>query len=140
MTHCYLPGLISAYPTSNVQHLLLFFVLFLGNFLNSSSCGCSTAKSTTPPHETFFPPLNGTEHGPKPSLVTRDRELVSVLQVRIKHGDLNPRPLTPQSVTLPTIPRAGPRLDTDDAIVWFCPGLQNQIFYFNSDDANSERA
>ena len=35
-----------------------------------------------------------------------DRELVSVLEVRIEPGDLNPRPLTTQSVTLPTIPRA----------------------------------
>ena len=42
----------------------------------------------------------------QPSLTTRDRELVSVLDVRIESGDLNPRPTTPQSVTLPTIPRA----------------------------------
>ena len=35
-----------------------------------------------------------------------DRELVSVLEVRIELGNLNPRPKTPQSVTLPTIPRA----------------------------------
>ena len=54
-----------------------------------------------PPQETFFSPLNGTEHGSQPSLTTRDRELVSVLEVRIEPGDLNPRPLTPQSVTLP---------------------------------------
>ena len=50
--------------------------------------------------------LNGTEHGFQPSLTTRDRELVSVLEVIIEPGDLNPRPLTPQSVTLPTLPRA----------------------------------
>ena len=55
----------------------------------------------------LFPPLNGTEHGSQPSLNTRDRELVSVLEVRIEPGDLNPRPLTPQSVTQPTIQRAG---------------------------------
>ena len=79
--------------------------LFLGSFLNS--CCCSMAKSKTPPHETFFPPVNGTEHGSQPSLTTRDRELVSVLKVRIDPGDLNPSPLTPRSVTLPTIPRAG---------------------------------
>ena len=84
---------------------LFCFCLFLGSFLNS--CGCSTAKSKTPPHETFFPPLNSTEHGSQKSLTTRDRELVSVLEVRIEPGDLNLRPLTPQSVTLPTIPRAG---------------------------------
>ena len=55
----------------------------------------------------FFYPLTGTEHGFQPSLTTRDRELVSVQEVRIEPGDLNQRPLTPQSVTLPTIPRAG---------------------------------
>ena len=55
----------------------------------------------------FFPPLNKTEHGSQPSLTTRDRELVSVLEVRIEPGDLNQGPLTQQSVTLPTIPRAG---------------------------------
>ena len=53
----------------------------------------------------FFYPLTGTEHGSQPSLTTLDRELVSVLEVRIEPGDLNPRPLTPQSVTLPTLPR-----------------------------------
>ena len=37
--------------------------------------------------ETFFHPLNGTEHGSPPSLTTRDRELVSVLEVRIEPGD-----------------------------------------------------
>ena len=53
----------------------------------------------------FFYPLASTEHGSQPSLTTRDRELVSVLEVRIEPGDLNPRPLTPQSVTLPTLPQ-----------------------------------
>ena len=48
----------------------------------------------------------GAEHGSQPSLTTRDRELVSVLEVRIEPGDLNPGPLTPQSVTLSTLPRA----------------------------------
>ena len=55
----------------------------------------------------FFYPLTGTEHGSQPSVTTHDRELVSVLEVRIEHGYLNPRPLTQQSVTLPTLPRAG---------------------------------
>ena len=55
----------------------------------------------------FFLPTTGIELGSKPSVTTRDRELVSVLEVRIEPGDLNPRPLTPQSVTLPTLPQAG---------------------------------
>ena len=70
---------------------------FLGSFL--ISCGCSAAKSGMSLHRMrLFPPLNGTEHGSQPSLTTRDRELVSVLEVRIEPGDLNQRPLTPQSV------------------------------------------
>ena len=83
-------------------HLLFFIFVFCVVFLNS--CGCSTAKLMTPPQETFFHPLNGTEHGSHPSLTTRDRELVTVLEVRNEPGDLNPRPLTPQSVNLPTVP------------------------------------
>ena len=59
----------------------------------------------------FCYPLTGTEHSSKPSLTTRDRELVSVLEARIEPGDLNPMqrptPVTPQSVTLPTLPLAG---------------------------------
>ena len=55
----------------------------------------------------FFYPLAGTELGSQPSLTARDRELVSVLEIRIEPGDLNPRPLTPQSVTIPTLPPAG---------------------------------
>ena len=54
----------------------------------------------------FFYALNGTEHGSQPSLTSRVRELFYVLEVRIEPGDLNQRPPTPQSVTLPTIPRA----------------------------------
>ena len=38
--------------------------------------------------------------GCRVSLTTRDREQVSVLEARIEPGDLNRRPLTPQSVTL----------------------------------------
>ena len=81
--------------------------IFLGgSCLNS--CGCLTAKSKTPPQETiFFYPLAGTELVSQPSLTARDRDLVSVPEIRIEPGDLNPRPLTPQSVTLPTLPRAG---------------------------------
>ena len=43
------------------------------------------AKSKTPQQETFFYSLIGTEHGFQPSLTTRDRELVSVLEVRTKN-------------------------------------------------------
>ena len=84
--------------------LCFVFVLFLGSFLNS--CGCSMAKSKTPPLRLFCYALTGTEHGAQPSLTCHDLELVSVLEIRIEPGDLNPRPLTPQSVTLPTLPRA----------------------------------
>ena len=52
----------------------------------------------------LFYPLTCTEHGSQPFLTTRDRELVSALEVRIKPGDLNQRHLTQQSVTLPTVP------------------------------------
>ena len=52
----------------------------------------------------FLHTLNGTEHGSLPSLTTSNRELVSVLEVRIEPKDLNPGPLTPHSVTLPTLP------------------------------------
>ena len=38
----------------------------------------------------FFYPLNGTENWSPPSLTTCDGELVSVLEVRIEPGDLNP--------------------------------------------------
>ena len=57
------------------------YFLFWGSFLNS--CGCSVAKSKIPP-DAFFSPLNGTEHGSQPPLTTRDRELVSVLEIRIE--------------------------------------------------------
>ena len=71
-----------------VTRYQLFCFWFLGNFLNS--CGCSAAKSKTPPQETIFLyPLASTELGSQPSLTARDRELVSVLEVRIKPGDLN---------------------------------------------------
>ena len=56
------------------------------------------AKSKTPPQETIFFSLTGTECGSQPSLTTRDRELVSVLEVRIEPRDMNPRSLTSQSV------------------------------------------
>ena len=58
----------------------------------------------------FFHQVDGTECGSTPPLTTRDRELVSVLEVGIEPGDFNPRLLTPQSVTLPILPRAGVRV------------------------------
>ena len=89
-----------------MKNVLYFFVcLFLGNFLNS--CGCSAAKSKTPPHETIFFTHLPVQSLSQLSLTARDRELVSVLEIRIEPGDLNPRPLTPQSITLLTLPRAG---------------------------------
>ena len=94
---------------------VLFLFLSLGSFLNS--CIYSTAKSKTPPYETFSPPLNGTDHGSQPSLTTRDRELASVLEVIIEPGDLNQRPLTTLSVALPTIPRAILVVNTDPVSV-----------------------
>ena len=72
----------------------------------------------------FFRPLNGTENGSPPSLTTLDRELISVLEVRIEPGDLNPRPLTSQSVTLLTLPRAGLNLLTD---MYFSKRTYNSI-------------
>ena len=80
-----------------VVTLHMFLFLFLCSFLNG--CGCSTAKPMTPPRETFFHLINASEHGSYPSLTTRDRELVSVLEVRIEPEDLNRRPLTPQCPT-----------------------------------------
>ena len=43
-------------------------------------------------------------------LTTRDRKLVSVLEDEMRALSLNPRPLNPQSVTVPTLPRAGRRI------------------------------
>ena len=90
-SHCSSPG----------AHLVPIFLLVLVFFLNS--CGCSK----TPPLVSFFHPLNGTEHGSPPFLTTCDRELVSVLEVSIESEDLNLRPPTLQSITLPTLPQAG---------------------------------
>ena len=58
----------------------------------------------------FFLPTYRYRAWVQPSLTARDRELVSALEVRIEPGDLNPRSLTHQSATLPTLPRAG----------WYC--------------------
>ena len=44
--------------------------------------------------------------------------MVSVLEVRIELGDFNPRPLTPQSVILPTLPRAGLGVDRNVSILF----------------------
>ena len=77
------------------KYIYFLFVCFWVVFVNSHQVEDSTAGD-------FFYPLNDTEHGFQPSLTSRDSELVSVLEDRIEPGDLNPRPLTPQSVTLPT--------------------------------------
>ena len=75
--------------------LLYFYIFFQFQYCFLNSCGCSTAKSKTPPWEIFFCSLDGTENGSPPFLTTCDRELVSVLEVRVEPGDLNPGPLTP---------------------------------------------
>ena len=84
----------------------LLFCLFFGSFSEQLWLFNGQVEDSTA-GDYFFYPLTGTEHGSQPFLTTRDRELVSVLEVKIEPGDLNPRPLTPQSVTLPTLPRAG---------------------------------
>ena len=98
-----------------IWHVCLF--LFFGSFLNS--CGCSTAKSKTPPQETsFFTHLPVQSLGPNhPWPLVIENCMVSVLEVRIEPGDLNPRPLTPQSVTLPTLP---PTLQLYNNVLHWC--------------------
>ena len=76
--------------------------------IHLSPVGCFTpARVKTVQKKSRGSGVNGLGHGSHPTLTTRDRELVSVLGVRIEPIYLNPRPLTPQSVTLPTLPRAG---------------------------------
>ena len=72
----------------------------------------------------FFYPLAGTEHGSQPSLTTRDRELVSVLEVRIEPVDLNPGPLTPQSVT------------TNSTTGWWCYPVVFSLKFSTTDVSN----
>ena len=99
--------------TNYCKIYLTFFLFFFGQFSEQLWLF------------TFFFRLNGTEHGSQSSLTTRDRELVSVLKVRNRARGFDPetsesavchsinyttnkdipRPLTPQSVTLPTIQR-----------------------------------
>ena len=61
-----------------LQSIQCFSCNFLVKF--SDSCGCSMTKFKTPLCETLFHPLNSTEHGSPPSLTTRDRKLVTVLE------------------------------------------------------------
>ena len=98
---------------------LLTIVFFLAFVLFSEQLLLFDGRVEDSPKETFFHPLNGTELGSLPSLITRDREQFSVLEVRIEPKDMDQRPLTPQSVTLPTLPRAG----------WLC-GI-NHFFYYH---------
>ena len=57
----YICCIIHAHSISFIN-VLIIYMFFLGSFLNS--CGCSTAKSKTPPQETIFLyPLTGAEHG-----------------------------------------------------------------------------
>ena len=74
---------------SNVVFCFCFWVVSEQLWLFKGQVEDSTAG------DYLFYPLTGTELGSQPSLTTRDRELVSVLEVRIEPGDLNPRPLTP---------------------------------------------
>ena len=85
---------------------LVCFVFVFGWFSEQLWLFNGQVEDSTPGYY-FFYPLTGTEHGSQPFLPTRDRELVSLLEVRIEPGDLNPRLLTPQSVTLTTLPLAG---------------------------------
>lgn len=57
----------------------------LFSFSVVSSCDCSTGKSTTPPTETFYTKLMGSEHASPPSLV--DKELVFELAASVEPGD-----------------------------------------------------
>ena len=92
----------------------VFLFLFLESFLNI----CAVQRPSRRLHlkRLFFLPTYRYGAWVQPSLTTRDRELVSVLEVRIEPGDLNPRPLTPESVTLPTTPRAVPVQCT--TVIW----------------------
>ena len=62
------------------RHVFLELVLFL------NSCACPTAKSKTPPTETYLHQINSSEHGSPPSRTTRDRVLVSALEARVEPG------------------------------------------------------
>ena len=67
-----------------MSYSIYFLFLLLSSFLNS--CGCSNGQVEDSTAGDFFYPLNSTEHRSQPSLTTRDRELVSLLEVRIKPG------------------------------------------------------
>ena len=75
----------------------------------------STAGDFFSPRQRFF--------NSQPSVTTRDRELVSVQEVRIEPRDLNPRPLTPQSCTLLETTDSSVRHSTNSTLGWvlyFC--------------------
>ena len=65
--------------------MMFLFILFLGSFL--TSCGCLTAKSKTPPHETIFLPTYRYRAWVQTTPTAHVRELVCVLEVRIVPWD-----------------------------------------------------
>ena len=83
---------LSRYKNCICKTLFIYiYTYFLGgSFLNS--CGCSTAKSKTPPQETFFYPLNGTEHGSQPPLTTRDGEPLVIEKCKHFYGNIEAIP------------------------------------------------
>ena len=95
------------YITSQYSYNEYIYIYFVFCFLGSLLWLFNGQVEESTAGDYFFYPLAGTELGSQPSLTARDRELVFVLEIRIELGDLNPRPLTPHSVTLPTLPRAG---------------------------------
>ena len=87
------PKKLELKPTK--ENVLLRFVCFVFGSFYSLLLGLFNGSRRLHRRRLFFYPLTGTEHESQPILTTRDRELVSVLEVRIEPGDLNPRPLTP---------------------------------------------
>ena len=65
------------------------FVFVFGQFSEQLWLFNGQVKDSTA-GDYFFYQLTSTEHGSQPSLTISDRELVSVLEVRIDPGDLNP--------------------------------------------------
>ena len=112
--HCELHGLCG-------RPVLGLFLVFSFCVVSEQLWLCNGQVEDSTVGDLFYP-LNGTEHGSPPSMTTRDRELVYVLEVRIEPGDLNP-----QTITLQTLPRAGGTLLSFSActqhflqICWCC--------------------
>ena len=84
----FLAVLTSLHLPVYLQNALLnirIFVLVLLLFSGQSIVAVQRPSRRLHRWDVFFP-LNGTEDGSAPSLTTRDRELVSVLEVRIESG------------------------------------------------------